>query len=53
LELIKAGAGGWEELVPHEVAVVIKERCLFGYPCKTETVKEEVKANESSAPTGV
>lgn len=52
LELIKSGAEGWEELVPSEVAVVIKERCLFGYPCKAEAAKEEVKADESSEHTG-
>ncbi len=52
LELIKSGAEGWEPLVPPEVAVVIKERCLFGYPCKAETAKEEVKADESSAASG-
>ncbi|HEY9001796.1 MAG TPA: TonB-dependent receptor [Mucilaginibacter sp.] len=53
LELIKSGADGWEELVPAEVAAVIKDRCLFGYPCKTETAKEEVKADEPSEHTGV
>jgi hypothetical protein len=35
LELIKAGAPGWEEYVPEEVATMIKARCLFGYPCET------------------
>ncbi|WP_345950820.1 TonB-dependent receptor [Mucilaginibacter sp. PAMB04274] len=34
LELIKQGADGWEEYVPAEVATMIKERCLFGYPCE-------------------
>jgi hypothetical protein len=36
LELIKQGPGGWEEYVPVEVATMIKERCLFGYPCEVE-----------------
>jgi hypothetical protein len=31
LSLLKAGDGGWEELVPPEVVGVIKERHLFGY----------------------
>ena len=53
LELIKAGAEGWEDLVPPEVAAVIKDRCLFGYPCKRETPKEEVKADEPSEHSGV
>jgi len=52
LQLIKEGADGWEELVPPEVASVIKDRCLFGYPCKTETAKEDVKADEPSEHTG-
>ncbi len=40
LELIKAGANGWEEYVPAEVASMIKDRCLFGYPCEVKPVKE-------------
>jgi len=52
LELIKSGAEGWEELVPAEVAAVIKERCLFGYSCKSETSKEAVKADEPSEHSG-
>ncbi|MDO3628470.1 TonB-dependent receptor [Mucilaginibacter sp. BT774] len=52
LRLIKEGADGWQEYVPAEVASIIKDRCLFGYPCKTETPKEEVKADEPSEHTG-
>ena len=52
LRLIKEGADGWQEYVPTEVASIIKDRCLFGYPCKTETPKEEVKADEPSEHTG-
>lgn len=33
LGLIKQGAEGWEEFVPAEVVKMIKDRCLFGYPC--------------------
>lgn len=39
LELIKAGAPGWEEYVPEEVAQMIKSRCLFGYPCEVKPVR--------------
>lgn len=39
LELIKAGAPGWEEFVPDEVAEMIKSRCLFGYPCEVKPVR--------------
>lgn len=31
LQLIKNGENGWEEFVPPEVALIIKERFLFGY----------------------
>ncbi|TSJ39572.1 TonB-dependent receptor [Mucilaginibacter corticis] len=37
LQLIKQGVEGWEQYVPNEVAAMIKERCLFGYPCATGT----------------
>jgi len=33
LELIQRGESGWEEQVPVEVAQMIKDKCLFGYPC--------------------
>lgn len=33
LDLIKQGESGWEEHVPDEVAQMIKDRCLFGFPC--------------------
>jgi hypothetical protein len=34
LNMIKQGQDGWEEYVPAEVATMIKDRCLFGYPCE-------------------
>jgi hypothetical protein len=34
LSMIKQGESGWEEYVPAEVATMIKDRCLFGYPCE-------------------
>jgi len=37
LQLIKQGASGWEEFVPPEVAMMIKERRLFGYAGSSET----------------
>jgi hypothetical protein len=42
LELIKAGAPGWEEYVPEEVATMIKSRCLFGYPCEVKPVQKDL-----------
>ncbi|AWV99108.1 TonB-dependent receptor [Arcticibacterium luteifluviistationis] len=43
LELIKKGELGWEENVPHEVAEMIKSRCLFGFPCVVFPKKEEAQ----------
>jgi hypothetical protein len=40
LQLIKQGADGWEEYVPAEVATMIKDRCLFGYPCEIKPASE-------------
>jgi hypothetical protein len=33
LELIQRGEIGWENDVPNEVVEMIKDRCLFGFPC--------------------
>src|SRR5476649_2391913 len=40
LQMIKTGEEGWEQYVPPEVASMIKDRCLFGYACDVEPVKE-------------
>jgi hypothetical protein len=49
LQLIKQGATGWEEYVPAEVATIIKERYLFGYPVTTNEAKQDLPAtNEDS-----
>jgi hypothetical protein len=34
LQMIKSAEPGWEEMVPETVADMIKERCLFEYPCE-------------------
>ena len=48
LQLIKQGAEGWEEFVPAEVAVMIKDRCLFGYACDSiGAVKDTAPADDS------
>ncbi|MCS7018308.1 MAG: TonB-dependent receptor [Cytophagales bacterium] len=33
LKMIQHAEEGWEKMVPDEVARLIKEKCLFGYPC--------------------
>jgi len=33
LEQIKRGELGWEKAVPTEVVKMIKDKCLFGFPC--------------------
>jgi hypothetical protein len=34
LKLIQSGETGWEELVPSIVSKLVKDNCLFGYPCE-------------------
>lgn len=34
LKMIQNGETGWEDMVPKGLAKLVKERCLFGYPCK-------------------
>jgi hypothetical protein len=36
LAKIKQAEEGWEAQVPPEVARMIKEKCLFGYPCEVQ-----------------
>ena len=43
LDSISKGDGGWEQLVPNEVVSMIKERCLFGYPCEVPPTKTKDK----------
>ncbi len=48
IQMIKTGEAGWEEMVPDTVADIIKENCLFDYPCEVPTAKKnefgEIKA---------
>ena len=39
IAMIKAGTDGWEEMVPDTVADIIKDNCLFDYPCSIDKVK--------------
>ncbi|HWB65119.1 MAG TPA: hypothetical protein VG603_16490 [Chitinophagales bacterium] len=39
IQMIKAGEAGWEDMVPETVADIVKENCLFGYPCEPSIVK--------------
>lgn len=49
LQLIKEGAEGWEEYVPAEVATMIKDRCLFGFPCEVKPVAgNDAKTNKDA-----
>ena len=49
LQMIKHGETGWEEYVPAEVAAMIKDRCLFGFACITEPVKDDAAAETDDA----
>jgi hypothetical protein len=39
IQMIKAGEPGWEEMVPDTVADIIKDKCLFDYPCEVTSFK--------------
>lgn len=34
IDMIKRGEPGWEEMVPDTVADIVKENCMFDYPCE-------------------
>jgi hypothetical protein len=51
LQLIKVGADGWEQYVPNEVATMIKDRCLFGYPC--EVFPDQENADNADTATAL
>lgn len=36
LKMIQKGEKGWEEMLPSCVAEIVKDKCLFGYPCEPE-----------------
>lgn len=36
LAMIKAAEDGWEDMVPENVEDIIKDKCLFDYPCSLE-----------------
>ncbi len=40
IAMIKAGEEGWEEMVPDTVADIIKDNCLFDYPCDVDKLKK-------------
>ena len=39
IAMIKAGEPGWEEMVPDTVADMVKDKCLFDYPCEVPALK--------------
>lgn len=43
LSMVKEGAPGWEKLVPESVAEMIKEKCLFGFPCVVYNAEEKAR----------
>jgi hypothetical protein len=38
IQMIKSGEPGWEAMVPEKVAEIIKENCLFEYPCEVNPI---------------
>ena len=53
LQMIKHRQEGWEQFVPAEVAIMIKDRCLFGFSGSAQVPPEENTDNktEASAPS--
>ncbi len=43
LAMVKKGEPGWEKLVPESVAEMIRDKCLFGYPCEVYDAKARQK----------
>ncbi len=41
IQMIKSGEAGWEEMVPDNVADIVKENCLFDFPCEVPIAKNE------------
>jgi hypothetical protein len=40
ISMIKAGTPGWEDMVPETVADIIKDKCLFDYPCSVDKLRQ-------------
>lgn len=40
LSMIKAAEDGWEDMVPENVENIIKDNCLFDYPCSTDELNQ-------------
>jgi hypothetical protein len=45
IEMIKTGTPGWEQMVPDTVADIIKDNCLFEYPCEVIPGKKKEVAD--------
>lgn len=39
ISMIKSGTAGWEGMVPETVADIIKDNCLFDYPCSVDKLR--------------
>ncbi len=52
LAMVKSGEPGWEDLVPESVAEIIKDKCLFGFPCVVYDAKHAARKLEMLASQG-
>ncbi len=52
LAMVKSGEPGWEELVPESVAEIIKDKCLFGFPCVVYDARKAVGENKKVVVVG-
>lgn len=46
LAMIKAAEDGWEDMVPENVEDIIKDKCLFDYPCSLEQRQKLVEKEQ-------
>ena len=48
IEQIKRGEVGWEEVVPPAVVEMIKDKCLFGFPCVVYEPKQVAHIHQAA-----
>jgi hypothetical protein len=50
ISMIKSGTEGWEDMVPETVADIIKDNCLFDYPCAVDKPRKLKKTSDGIKP---
>ena len=47
LAMIKTAEPGWEEMVPENVENIVKDNCLFDYPCSIEELQRAAEKDKA------